>query len=127
MSQATLPTTQIFQSVMQQLMIENPNRRTYDRVPWRQAVSVQALDEDFAPVGEEFKAMSSDISRNGLGLISSVKPVSDYLRIEAREAGLAMLAKITHATDIGDDFPQFLLGTELIRDFPDASAPSVQI
>ena len=116
MSQATLTTTQIYQTVMQQLMVENPNRRTYDRVPWRQAVSIQPLDDDFAPVGDEFKAMSSDISRVGLGLISTVKPDSSYLRIEARDAGLSMLAKVTHATDIGDDFPQFLLGTELVQE-----------
>ena len=107
--------TQIFNAIMKDMLIGNPNRRNYDRVPWRTTIEVQPLTEDLSPCEDSFQALSSDISREGLGIVAPILPTSPYIRITVPETEVAMFATIIHTTDIGDDYPQYLIGTEFMQ------------
>ncbi|MFK7735660.1 MAG: hypothetical protein AB8B50_06520 [Pirellulaceae bacterium] len=89
------------------------NRRNSGRVEWQQVTVIQALDCDGNPVGEPITAVSNDLSAKGIGFVSPARPETERLRLTFLDEDFVAHARLIHCTDIGDDFPQFLLGTNL--------------
>lgn len=89
------------------------NRRISDRVPWQQVTSIQALDRNGDPVGDPITAVSNDLSAKGIGFVSPARPETVRLRLLFLDEDFVAHARLVHCTDIGDDYPQFLLGTNL--------------
>ncbi|MEM7474872.1 MAG: PilZ domain-containing protein [Planctomycetota bacterium] len=105
---------QAFKSILKNLTVGNPNRRDSDRVPWRSSVELHPLDADFNPAGEKLKAFSSDISRKGIGLISPLPVEHEFVKIVVPDAELSLYGRVMHTTNIGDEWPQFLVGIQFL-------------
>ena len=77
-------------------------------------VSIQPLDEDFNAVGEQFWAVSRDISPLGMALIFPEPLNFGYVRIGLLNKNASVISRVRHNTSIGETHPMFLVGVEFI-------------
>jgi hypothetical protein len=78
-------------------------------------VSIQPLDEDFKAVGEQFWAVSRDISPLGMGLIFPEPLRFGFVRIGLLNKNASVISRVRHNTSIGETHPMFLVGIEFIK------------
>ena len=78
-------------------------------------VSIQPLDEDFKAVGEQFWAVSRDISPLGMGLIFPEPLRFGFVRIGLLNKNASVISRVRHNTSIGETHPMFLVGIEFIN------------
>ena len=116
MSQPELATSRVFNLVLNQLLSEcaDSSRREHQRVPWRVSLQIQPLDHDFSADGPPFYAISSDVSRSGMGFIYPDPMQHDFARITISDSNVSVIAKLIHSTSIGTDSPLYLVGAEFL-------------
>lgn len=93
------------------------DRREFQRIPKRVTVSIQPLDEDFAPEGEPFWAISSDVSQLGMGIVCDDRIFHEYIRLVLVDQEVSVIAKVRHSTSIGTQYPLFLIGVEFLDEY----------
>ena len=106
-----------FVHVIQHMVDVTDSRRENHRVPKRLSLSIQPLTDDFGPDGEPFLAISSDLSKRGMGFISDDPMVHDFVRITILERDVSVIAQIRHSTSIGTLYPLFLIGVEFLDEY----------
>lgn len=108
--------TEIFASVLDKVNSGMElDRRHFDRAPCRLQIQVQSVTESLEDFDAPFTAVSSDISTSGLGIVSPILPTSPYIRVSVPGTDSFAFAKVIHSTNIGDDYPQYLIGAEFLR------------
>lgn len=121
MARNPIATSRVFNLVLNQLLNEHgrhlgQNRRTHDRIPWRVSLRVQPIDEDFCNDGGAFCAISSDVSRNGMGFVYPDPMQHDFLRITISDSNVSVLSEVAHSTSIGTDSPLYLVGVRFLHE-----------
>lgn len=118
-----LPLKHSFFLVAQELqgMIEPdpPEFRTVrqrQRRPRSISISVQPLDDDFQPDGDQFWVVSRDISTKGLGLICHEAIAHGFVRIGLMNEAVTVIGNVRHSTSIGHQYPLFLVGVEFVNE-----------
>ncbi|MEM8736126.1 MAG: hypothetical protein AAGG44_17990, partial [Planctomycetota bacterium] len=84
----------VFGLILEQLA--DQERRTSRRMPWRASIRVQPLDEDFRPDGEPFYAITSDLSRLGMGFIFPDAIQHSHLRITVSDDEVSAIVRVVH-------------------------------
>lgn len=112
-------TSRVFHLVLNQILNEHSKlsgqeRRADDRIPWRASLKVQPIDQDFSNDGPAFFAISSDLSRKGLGFVYPDPMQHDYLRITLSDSNVSVLSHVMHNTSIGTDSPLYLIGVQFL-------------
>ena len=110
---------QKFVETVRQLLDTDEDRRENDRIPNRLSLSVQPLNDDFGPEGEAFWAISSDISKRGMGFISDDPVFCGYVKVRLAKQDVTVIAKVRHSTSIGTQYPLHLIGIEFLEEFLD--------
>jgi len=108
-----------FVQVLRELVAnENDTRRASSRYPKRLSLMLQPLDEDFLPDGGSFFAISSDVSKRGLGLILDDPMATNlHLRITLESEGASVVGVVRHSTSIGIEYPLYLIGVEFLDEY----------
>ena len=106
-----------FVQVLRQLTSDAKDTRSSNRYPKRLSLSIQPLDEDFLPDGEPFFAISSDMSKRGMGFILDEPMVHTHLRITLKDDNVSVIAELRHNTSIGIEYPMFLIGVEFLDEY----------
>ena len=80
------------------------------------SISLQPLDNDFQPVGDEIWVVSRDLSPKGLGLICHDPINHEYVRVGLLNERITAIGRIRHNTSIGGMYPLFLVGIEFLHE-----------
>lgn len=119
----TFTTSRVFDLFLNQTLQQHGvDRRSFQRVNWRVMLHVVPLNEDFEPIGDSICAISSDISRGGIGFIYPEAIDYEFVRIHVADSSLSVVAKVAHNTSFGSD-SLFLVGTEFVTDLRVGSNP----
>lgn len=84
--------------------LDGPDRRTEPRFRVTLPVSLCLLDERFAPLGYEVRAVTRDISENGLGLVCQDPVNAKYLSLQlASPAGehFSVIVEVLRCRPVG--------------------------
>lgn len=103
--------------VVKQLIEVVDEKRQGTRIPKRLSLKVQPLDDDFRPDGEPFCALSSDLSKKGIGFVSDDRMSHEYIRIMLLEQDVSVIAQVRHSTSIGTEYPLYLVGVEFLDEY----------
>jgi hypothetical protein len=106
-----------FVHLIQQVIEVANSRRGNHRVPKRLSLNIQPLTDDFGPDGEPFLAISSDMSKRGMGFISDDPMAHDFVRITLLDEDVSVIAQVRHSTSIGTLYPLYLIGVEFLDEY----------
>ncbi len=74
--------------------------QTSQRIDARQPVSItlliQPLDLDFQPIGDPFRALSRDLSMNGVGFLNLETVNYEFVRISMVDFNATLVARVRH-------------------------------
>ena len=106
-----------FVHVVRQLMDPDNCRRDNARLSKRLSLKIQPVDDNFFVDGEPIWAISSDISRRGMGFIIDDPMAHEYLRITLENEKVSVIAALRHCTSIGTTHPLYLIGVEFLDEY----------
>lgn len=95
---------------------DDDTRREHARYPKRLSLKIQPLNGDYMPDGEPFWAISSDVSKRGMGFIMGDPIDHEHLRITVEE-DVSVIATVRHCTSIGNNYPLYLVGVEFLDEY----------
>jgi len=91
------------------------DRRKINRVPRSLVVSVQPLDNNMQPTGACFKAVSRDISTNGMGFFQNEPFPTSFVRIGPNENSVSQsVARVCFNKAYHGEQVQYLVGVEFL-------------
>ena len=115
MTKPEYTTSRVFDLVLSQVLHNGGvEHRSFERISWRVGLKIQPLDSDFQPDGDPYCAISSDVSRGGIGFIYPERMLHEYLRITISDTSVSAIARVIHNTSIGTDEALYLVGTEFL-------------
>lgn len=92
-------------------------RRKFQRHSQRLSLLIQPLTQDYLPQGEDFRAVSSDLSLKGMSFVYPDRVTNDFVRVSFENLSVSVICKVQHNSSIGIDYPLYLVGVEFLDEY----------
>jgi hypothetical protein len=91
------------------------NRRRFARIPQSLVLCVQPLNNDLKPVGKPYKALTRDVSENGLGFLYNASFPTKFVRVGPSEHSASQsIAQVCYNKAYYGEQTMYLVGIEFL-------------